>query len=116
MRQRLINWYISKAALPYWFIFAADCAIIYLSGLLAYVLNHGLAYTVGYAGLLIPTMFAYMMCFVVGIRIFHTYSGIVRHTTVTDLARTGASLLVGVALIMAGRIFCNADSLSLIHI
>lgn len=110
MRQRLINWYISKAALPYWFIFAADCAIIYLSGLLAYVLNHGLAYTVGYAGLLIPTMFAYMMCFVVGIRIFHTYSGIVRHTTVTDLARTGASLLVGVALIMAGRIFCNADS------
>ena len=110
MRQRLIDWYISKDALPFWLVFATDCTIIYLSGIMAYALNHGLAFTVGQLGLLAPTMLAYMICFIIGICIFHTYSGIIRHTTVIDLARTCASLFVGVFLIMIGRIFCHADS------
>lgn len=110
MHQRLINWYISKAALPFWLVFAADCSIIYLSGLAAYALNHGLAYTVGMFGPLIATMLVYMLCFMVGIRIFHTYSGIIRHTSIVDLARIIASLVVGTSLIVFMRMFFHADS------
>lgn len=110
MPKKLIDWYISKAALPFWFVFAADCAIIYLSGVLAYVLDNGLAYSVGQLGNLLPTMLVYMLCFIIGIRIFRTYSGIIRHTSIIDLARICASLLVGVTLIAIARLFGQADS------
>lgn len=110
MHRRLIDWYISKAALPFWLVFAADCTIIYLSGIAAYILNHGLANTVGQFGSLLPTLLVYMICFMIGIRIFHTYSGIIRHTTIVDLARILASLFVGVSLIAMVRIICHADS------
>ncbi len=110
MHERLINWYISKAALPFWLVFAADCSIIYLSGLAAYALNHGLANTVGMFGPLIATMLVYMLCFMVGIRIFHTYSGIIRHTSFVDLARIIASLAVGASLVALLRVFFHTDS------
>ena len=110
MPKKLIDWYISKAALPYWFVFAADCAIIYLSGVLAYVIDHGLAYSVSQLGTLLPTMLVYMLCFIIGIRLFRTYSGIIRHTSVIDLARICASLFVGVSLIVIARLFGQADS------
>lgn len=110
MHKRLVNWYISKAALPFWLVFAADCTIIYLSGILAYVINHGLANSVGNLGCLLPTLLIYMLCFVIGIRLFRTYSGIIRHTSVIDLARICASLSVGAGLIAAARLFCQADS------
>ena len=30
MHKKLISWYMSRAAVPFWFVFLADCAIVYL--------------------------------------------------------------------------------------
>ncbi len=113
MHKKLISWYMSRAAVPFWFVFLADCAIVYLSGLLGYAVNHGLANTVSNLGHLLPTMLIYLICFVIGFRLLHTYSGIIRQTTFGDLAKVCTALLIGVTLIMMLRIFANTDSFML---
>ena len=37
----LSNWYFSRKALPYRCILAMDCAIVYISGLFVFYVQHG---------------------------------------------------------------------------
>ena len=43
MMRRIINWYFSRKALPYWCILVMDCVIVFLSGLFVFYLQHGWA-------------------------------------------------------------------------
>ena len=111
MFKKILTWYTTRAAVPYWLLGLCDCAIVYLSGLVAYVLNHSLSAAVGDLYGLLTTLAIFMVCFVVGFRMFHTYSGIIRMTTVGDLARVSCALLVGIALIMVLRVTLPVDTL-----
>ena len=108
--QRLLNFYMTRKALPFWIIALLDCALVYLAGIIAYAVNHSLLTTVGNFGLLVPTLALYLVAFVIGFRLFHTYAGIIRQTTMADLARVGCALLAGVAIIMAVRLLLHTDS------
>ena len=96
----IAQWYFSRRALPYWSILLMDCAIIILSGLLAFFINHGAAETYRQLMPLLATLGIYTLLFLVSFRIFRTYAGIVRFSSFIDLRRIGLAVSVGIVLVM----------------
>ena len=72
---RLSTWYFSKKSLPYWGIILLDCCLILFSGLLVYTLNNGVLSTLDILGHLLVTLLVCLIPYLVGFRLFHTYSG-----------------------------------------
>ncbi len=87
IRYNLPKWYISRNALPYWCILIADLIIGYLSGILVFWFYYRGAVTLGNILPLSKTIGVYLLFFLVGFRAFHTYSGIIRYSSVDDLRR-----------------------------
>ena len=92
------NWYFSKNTLPYWCVLIADLMIVFLSWIVVYFISHG-------AGTLIrnfwPQVINSLICdifMLVGMRTFHTYSGILRYSSFSDLFRVMSALAVGFVL------------------
>lgn len=111
MLRKILTWYTSRAALPFWLLALTDCAIVYVAGVSGYALNHSLAATVGNLYGVLASMAVFLICYGVGFRVFHTYSGIIRMTTVGDLARIMGALTLGSALVMAARWLTPVDTL-----
>ncbi|MGI6223215.1 MAG: polysaccharide biosynthesis protein [Prevotella sp.] len=89
---KLVNWYFSKDALPYWCVLLIDIAITYLSGIFVFWLYYHGAVTLGNLGILSKTMLIYILINLVGFRLFHTYSGIIRYSSFVDLRRVGLAM------------------------
>ena len=96
---KLLSWYFSKNALPYWLVFIMDCLICYFSGLFVFWLYYNGAVTLGNIVLLSKTIFVYMIFNIIGFRFFHTYSGVLRYSSFVDLQRVG--LAMGLSCIIA---------------
>lgn len=91
--EKLWNWYLSANALPYWVILVIDIFICYFSGLFVFWLySHG-ALAWSYIALFSKTILIYMIFNLIGFRIFHTYSGIIRYSSFVDLQRVGLAML-----------------------
>ena len=92
---RLTTWYFSKGALPYWIILLIDCLIVAVAFYAAFYLqwggggftSHFWAQT---RGILICEVF-----FVLFFRMLHTYSGIIRYSSVMDLVQVALANLGG---------------------
>ena len=91
--EKLWNWYLSANALPYWVILAIDILICYFSGIFVFWLYYHGAVAFGNIALLSKTIFVYMIFNLIGFRIFHTYSGIIRYSSFVDLQRVGLAML-----------------------
>lgn len=87
----VLNWYFSRQALPYWVILIVDCAICYLSGIFVFWLYYHGAVTLGNITILSKTILVYMIFNLIGFRIFHTYSGIIRYSSFVDLQRIASA-------------------------
>lgn len=101
--RKLINWYFSRKALPYWCILILDCIIVVSSGYVAHYFevggdNFARTFWQMTAGLLLGLV-PFIVCF----RLFHTYSGIIRYSSFEDLKRVILSTLIGssVAFLMS---------------
>lgn len=92
---RLTSWYFSKTALPYWCIIALDLGIIYFSGLVADYLVVGGGNLASHFWPLTWTLLCTWPLFLIGMRVFHTYSGIIRYSSFVDLMRVSGALLLG---------------------
>ena len=90
---RLSTWYFSKKSLPYWGIILLDCCLILFSGLLVYALNNGVLSTLDILGHLLVTLLVCLIPYLVGFRLFHTYSGIIRYSSFVDLQKVGFAVL-----------------------
>ena len=91
---KLLNWYFTKNALPYWAVLLLDCMICYLSGLFVFWF---LTSTQGVLSHIVPvseTIFVYMIFNLIGFRVFHTYSGVVRYSSFVDLRRVGYAMVL----------------------
>ena len=75
---KLAYWYFTKGALPYWCIFIIDCIIFVLSGLFVYAVSHGTLLTLQTFWTVTATLSFYLLFYIVGFRLFHTYAGIIR--------------------------------------
>lgn len=93
--QKIINWYFSKGALPYWGVLLLDCLIVLFSG---YVGNYleigGLEFAKNFWKITLGNIVSVVL-FVVAFRFFHTYTGILRYSSLIDLERVGVASFLG---------------------
>lgn len=95
--------------MPYWSILLLDCVFVVFSGLLAYALHHGSEQTLNVLGALCLTLCAFLVCFIVGFRLFHTYDGVMRYSSFSDLRRISSSVILGGVLCCAVLWLFNAS-------
>lgn len=92
------HWYFSRRALPYWSVLLMDCAIIVLSGILAFMFNHGASMTYRLFVPLMASLGVYLLLYIIGFRIFRTYAGVLRYSSFLDLRRVALAVCVGAVL------------------
>ena len=89
---RIFDFYLAKNALPYWCVLLIDLLICYLSGIFVFWLYYHGAVTIANLGILSKTICVYMVFNLIGFRLFHTYSGIIRYSSFVDLQRVGLAM------------------------
>lgn len=117
---KLTNWYFSKATLPYWCILALDSISIVIAGMIAtYIAEGGDVLARNFWNYLLMFVCS-LPLFVVGMRMFHTYSGIMRYSSFVDLLRISGALVVGFILncvllqVMPENILCEITTESIV--
>ena len=94
--EKISHWYFTKDALPYWCVFAFDCFMVISSGLVCHTLIWGASVTANEFLPLLGTLLFYLVFYIIGFRIFHTYSGVMRYTSFSDIHRIALANLIGV--------------------
>lgn len=108
--RNIARWYFSRGALPYWSILILDCLFVVFSGLLAYTVHHGSEATFRVFPPLVLTLGVFLLCFIVGFRIFHTYQGVMRFSSFTDLMRVSTAVITAIVLVFIVQwAFASAD-------
>ncbi len=77
-----------------------DCCLLLFSGLLVYTLNNGVLSTLDILGHLLVTLLVCLIPYLVGFRLFHTYSGIIRYSSFVDLQKVGFAVLFGLICVV----------------
>ena len=90
----LLNWYFTKKALPYWAVLLLDCLICFLSGIFVLLLFTSASSLLKHFPAAALTICVYMVFNLIGFRVFHTYSGVVRYSSFVDLRRVGYAMLL----------------------
>ncbi len=83
--RRLLRWYFSKNALPYWCIIAIDSIIIFLSGLITFWVFYRSMVLLEHRFEVLCTLLMLVVLSYIGTRLFRTYSGIIRFSSFVDL-------------------------------
>ena len=96
---KILSWYFSKNALPYWCVLLVDCVIIFLSGVFTYWLFNKTLVLFDQRFSVVYTLMVYMVLSLIGAKIFSTYSGIVRFSSFDDLLKLAYAN--GVTLVLA---------------
>jgi FlaA1/EpsC-like NDP-sugar epimerase len=95
---KILDWYFTRNALPYWSVLIIDCLICYLSGILVFWFYYRGAVTLGNIVILTKTILVYMCFNLIGFRVFHTYSGIIRYSSFVDLQRVAYAMAMSCAI------------------
>ena len=101
---KIAHWYFSKSALPYWGVVLLDCLSIFCSGCLVAVFTDGAVATILQWKALSLSMLAYLCCYIVGMRLLHTYAGVIRYSSFVDLQRVALANVVGFSLSLPLRV------------
>ena len=104
MFKKIVHWYFTKKALPFWGIVLLDCLTIVCSGCLVAILTDGAVATILQWKALGISMMAYVLCYIVGMRFLHTYAGVIRHSSFVDLQRVGLANIIGLSLTLPLRV------------
>lgn len=95
LAQKVTDWYLTRGALPFWYIFAIDCLILVFCQLMA-------AYLVLGGQVLVPMFWDYIILaicslpfYYVGMKLFRSYETIVQFSQMEDLARIVCAIFVG---------------------
>lgn len=107
---KLSTWYFSKRALPYWCIILLDCFFVVLSDFAVFTVNNGVVYTVSHFGRILGTFAFYLMFYIIGFRLFRTYSGVIRYSSFIDLLHVGLAVLTGSLMVAVCKYLFGSDS------
>ena len=103
----LSNWYFSKGALPYWGVLFLDCLIVLFSGYIgSYVEIGGYEFAMHFWSLTMGNLLM-VLIFALSFRFFHTYTGILRYSSLIDLERVGWASFVGTCVSYALALVVN---------
>lgn len=93
--KELLDNYFSRRTAPYWCVLLADCFIVLFSGIASFFLLYGVFRAIG---MFWPAFIALLLIipgYLLGFRIFHTYSGILRYSSSSDFIRVGGAMMIG---------------------
>jgi len=93
--KKLINWYFSKNALPYYCILAIDAFIILALNMFGFFWQFGGHNFLHLFWLIVLGSIVILIPFLITFKLFHTYSGIIRFTTFIDLLHVTYAMLLG---------------------
>ena len=96
--RNFFNWYFGRNALPYWSIVIFDTLTCFFGGLFIMWLRHPLIELLSEWPLLLHSFIAFGLFNVIGFRLFHTYSGILRYSQFIDLLRVCYANMFALAL------------------
>lgn len=97
---KITHWYLSKEALPYWCTLLLDCAI------LIFFFFFGYYYVLGGNGVAdnfwekLSVIIGCMVFYLIGFRVFHTYSNIIRYSSFVDLYKVTLANVLGFACVI----------------
>ena len=97
---KLLNWYFTKNALPYWSILLLDSLIIVFSGMTTYWVFHYTDLLAENFFKVFNTMLVFVVLSIPGFRIFHTYSGFMRYSSFIDLMRVTYCNVLSLVLVL----------------
>ena len=97
---KILNWYFTKNALPYWSILLIDCLIIVFSGVTVYWVFHWTDLLADNLPIVLCTTFIFVVLSLPGFKIFHTYSGFMRYSSFIDLMQVTYSNLLSLVLVL----------------
>ena len=100
----LARWYFSRRTLPYWMILILDCMIVFMARCIALALTEGTVNAIYHWKDLSVAMIACLCCYLVGFRMLHTYSGVIRYSSFVDLQRVAFANLIGLSLTIVVRL------------
>ena len=106
---KLREWYFTKNALPYWCVLILDCLILLFSGILCYYLDHGGSELTNNFWPLVGTLCVYLIAYLIGIRLMHTYQAIIRYSSFVDLTRIASANAIGFVIIAIARYYVHVD-------
>ncbi len=96
--QRLARWYFTKRALPYWGVLIQDAVIVFASACVVNALGEGTVQSIwSWKALSLNALYV-LLCYLVGFRLLHTYSGVIRYSSFVDLQRVCFANLIGLGL------------------
>ncbi len=109
----IANWYFTKKALPYWCILLLDVFILYISYIFTYIqFRSGIELVEDFHQLSLNA-FIYFIFYILGFRLFKTYSGIFRYSSFVDLLRVSYAMIFGTVIAYALHYyFANLDVFS----
>ena len=96
---KIANWYFTRKALPYWSVLIIDCLCVLIAGILAFSLNHGIQATIDANWTLFLIILGFTVFFMIGFRMFHTYHGVIRYSSFSDLIRIILAVIVGLCIL-----------------
>lgn len=108
---KLSNWYFSKASLPYWLILFLDCMVVFAAGYLGSYIQFGGSELAGHFWSYSRQLCLCLVIFILFFRLFHTYSGVIRYSSFSDLIRivaanTLACIVISIIIYSLG-LFCD---------
>ena len=115
--KKISSWYFSKNVLPYWVILLADSAIVFFSCIFIYWISNRSQITFDNRYPIQITALVYTALSWIGVKIFRTYSGILRYSSFVDLLKIAYANAVSLVLALAAHFIAdwqNVDVLSAI--
>ena len=95
---KVINWYFSQKALPYWGILLLDILIVLVSCYIATIICvGGMTLVQQFVPISLGVILSSIL-FVISFRLFHTYTGIVRFSSFVDLQHVILATVTGSAM------------------
>ena len=110
MINKLTHWYFSKRALPYWGVVSLDSFIVMLSVALVAALTEGTLQSILHWQQVGIAMLWILLCYIVGMRLLHTYDGVIRYSSFVDLHRVGCANLIALFLTLVVRAYLGSNT------
>ena len=99
----MTGWYFNKRVLPYWCILLLDAFIVFVSCIFCYWVQNRTVVMFNHRDDVLYTSLFYAILSWIGAKIFRTYSGVVRYSSLVDLMKVAYANLVTMALAIGSQ-------------
>lgn len=105
--RRIATWFFTRKISPYWCVLLADTVMVLLAIVICILIDRGPDFSILSV---VKSMVLYMIFYLIGFRVMHTYRGVLRYSSFVDLNRIFLAMVIGTLLILGARVFLHMDN------